>query len=291
MLTAYCWNTATNTGDWLSPEKLQAEGARWSSGSYVLWLDLENPGEEEESLAFDSFFRVHSLTREDIIRPKREPETRPHFPKVEEFPDYLFVIVNPLTQAFLQSVKGQGERVLDIELRSTTQLSVILTETILITHHYETMPSIAELRSFLAKHQLQAGRGPDYLFHLILDAMVDEYAVVLDGFDESLDSIEERIFQRLQPGLLQDILRLKREMAMLRKTLVYEREVLARLSRNEFDLINERETVYYRNVYDHLVRFSELIEGAREMISDLKLPRNGDGSDANPLGRHVQPAQ
>ena len=55
----------------------------------------------------------------------------------------------------------------------------------------------------------------------------------------------------------------------MRKTLVYEREVLARLCRGEFDLIEAREMVYYRNVYDHLVRFTELIESSREMVSDL----------------------
>ena len=56
---------------------------------------------------------------------------------------------------------------------------------------------------------------------------------------------------------------------MLRKTLIYEREVLVRLARGEFALVDERETAYYRNVYDHLVRFTELIESAREMVSDL----------------------
>jgi magnesium transporter len=65
------------------------------------------------------------------------------------------------------------------------------------------------------------------------------------------------------------LLRLKRDIILLRKSLVYEREVLARLSRGEFSLIDDRETVYYRNVYDHLVRFTELIESSREMVTDL----------------------
>jgi magnesium transporter len=64
-------------------------------------------------------------------------------------------------------------------------------------------------------------------------------------------------------------LKLKRRVLFLRKTLVLEREVLARLVRAEFDLVNEHEIHYYRNVYDHLVRYTELIESAREMVSDL----------------------
>ena len=58
-------------------------------------------------------------------------------------------------------------------------------------------------------------------------------------------------------------------MTFLRKTLVTEREVLARLIRGEFDRIDQREVVYYRNVYDHLTRYAELTESAREMVSDL----------------------
>ena len=65
------------------------------------------------------------------------------------------------------------------------------------------------------------------------------------------------------------MLRLKRLVVRMRKTLILEREVLARLMRGEFELVEEREIVYYRNVYDHLVRYTELIESAREMISDL----------------------
>ena len=55
----------------------------------------------------------------------------------------------------------------------------------------------------------------------------------------------------------------------MRKTLILEREVLARLIRGEFELVEDREVAYYRNVYDHLVRYTELIESAREMVSDL----------------------
>jgi magnesium transporter len=65
------------------------------------------------------------------------------------------------------------------------------------------------------------------------------------------------------------LLHLKREIIGLRKTIIYEREVLARLCRGEFALIDDREMVYYRNVYDHLIRFTELIESSREMTTDL----------------------
>jgi magnesium transporter len=99
--------------------------------------------------------------------------------------------------------------------------------------------------------------------------MVDEYTPVVEGVAARLDRLESRIFRDPSPRLLARLLRLKRVVTGLRKTLILEREVLARLIRGEFELVDEREVVYYRNVYDHLVRYTELIESAREMVSDL----------------------
>ena len=229
-------------------------------------LPPPQPTPDEEALVFQQFFPVHPLTLEDITRLRREPEAPPHLPKVEEFRDYLFVIVNPLRQSFLDSiVKDDGTPPKE---RASTQLSAVLNENLLITHHEEAVASVDELRAFLARHD-EAHRGPDYLFHLILDGMVDQYAVGLDHFDESLEALEGGVLEQPLPTTLQALLHLKRQIILARKTLVYEREVLARLSRGEFALIDERERVYYRNVYDHLVRFTERIESSREMATDL----------------------
>jgi len=122
---------------------------------------------------------------------------------------------------------------------------------------------------FIVRHGDSARRGPDYLFHLILDAMVDEYAPVVDRISARLTTLENRVFKHPDDAILAPMMRLKRLVAWLRKTLILEREVLARLVRGEFELVEDREIVYYRNVYDHLVRYTELIEGAREMVSDL----------------------
>jgi magnesium transporter len=139
----------------------------------------------------------------------------------------------------------------------------------LITHHYEAASCLDHLQQHLARHESQAERGPDYLFHLVLDDTVDQYAPVLDYIDDALDGLELQVVQRPQPVVFLRLLGLKHEIIQLRKTLIYEREVLVRLARGEFELVDEREGVYYRNVYDHLVRFTELIESSREMTSDL----------------------
>ncbi len=86
---------------------------------------------------------------------------------------------------------------------------------------------------------------------------------------DRLDEIEIRVLTTPTQQLLLELVHLKRRVISLRKTLILMREVLARLTRGEFDLVDIREIAYYRNVFDHLVRYTELIEGAREMASDL----------------------
>jgi magnesium transporter len=153
--------------------------------------------------------------------------------------------------------------------RFRPQLSAVLTRNVLITHHYQPTDCVAEVYAHLDRHAETARRGPDYLFHLILDAMVDDYAPVVDRISSQLDHLEHRVFRDPSPKVLARMLRLKRLVSGMRKTLILEREVLARLMRGEFDLVEDREIAYYRNVYDHLVRYTELIESAREMVSDL----------------------
>jgi magnesium transporter len=265
MINVYVWGAARNAGTWGGAEALpEAPG-----GEDVVWVDLEAPTLEEEEKVFRHFLPVHPLTLEDITRLRRKPDEPPHFPKVEEFPDYLFVVVNPLRPAVRERLEGKGRGPAGLDESLSTQLSAVLTRQVLITHHYEPVVSCAELGGYLRRHDAQASRGPDYLFHLILDVMVDQYAPLLDHFDDSLDRIELEVFRRPRQAVLMGLLRLKRTIIGLRKTLTYEREVLARLSRGEFALIDERETVYYRNVYDHLIRFTELTESSREMVTDL----------------------
>lgn len=263
MISLYRWQPDQPHGTWVDLPELPADN-RVPAGE-VWWLDLDDASEEEEAVVFQKFLPVHPLTLEDIRRPRREPDQAPHFPKVEEFPDYLLVIANALRPACDTDVGGAAA---DMAC-AVVQLSAVLTEQVLVTHHYQSVPSVTTVKQFLYRHAEQAGRGPDYLFHLVLDNVVDDFAPEIDRLVNRLDDIEERVFDQPSQQLLTELIHLKRRVIALRKTLILTREVLARLTRGEFALVEPREIAYYRNVFDHLVRYTELIEGAREMVSDL----------------------
>jgi len=267
MIHLYCWSKAQRAGLLLNPDMLRTHAEQIRTAADVYWIDLDNPTEEEERLVLEQFQPVHRLTRNDIAQRRQQPSTQPDIPKVEAFANYLFVVANPLSQAMLDRV-AHPEQAAAMP-KPLTQLTAILMPKILITHHNERVRAVEQLRGFLARHEEQADRGPDYLFHLVLDAMVDEFAPVLNFFHDQLDGIEEQVFEKPSQQLLMRILSTKREITALRKTLIYQREVLARLARGDFTMIDKREIAYYRNVYDHVIRFTELIESAREMVNDL----------------------
>jgi magnesium transporter len=268
MIALYRWDARSGKGGWREVAELPAERCADLPDGDVWWIDLEDPSDEEERAVLGRFLPVHPLTLEDITRPRRGPHGGHHFPKVEEFRDYLFVVVNPLRPEFLADPAKafrdfpRGERI-------NEQLSAVLTRKVLVTHHYGPLPSVAAVKQFLYRHDDQAARGPDYLFHLVLDATVDEYAPVVDRIADELDRVELHIFRRRPARVLARLVRLKRQIVVLRKTLLLEREVLLRLTRGEFALVDAREIAYYRNVYDHIVRYAELVESSREMVSDL----------------------
>ena len=277
MIRYYHWDSATDTVSCALPSVLPKYSSEIPDGT-IIWIDLENPTPEEEAQVFRDFLPVHPLTLEDITRPRRLEDGMAHLPKVEEFPTYLYVVANPLPMEVCNPDKPSAAEVTESNeakkrrIRSNwirPQLNGILTHNILITHHYDELPCVNQVRGYVDRRAETTGRGPDYLFHLVLDEMVDEYAPVVERFGEQLDRIEIKLFAKPSPQILKTLLRLKRQVVFLRKTLILEREVLARLVRGEFDLVKSHEIVYYRNVYDHLVRYTELIEGAREMVSDL----------------------
>ncbi|QEL13956.1 magnesium/cobalt transporter CorA [Limnoglobus roseus] len=280
MIRVYRWDPSTKTGFCQERPDLPASAAD-VTGDAVVWIDLENPTPEEEAQVFEAFLKIHPLTLDDVTRPRRLPEQGAHLPKVEEFPNYLFVVVNPLPWEVCDpkhDVPPEFEETMQPGMPKKhsprvgwkrPQLSGVLTHNVLITHHYDELLCVKTVGDYVHRRGEAARRGPDFLFHLILDEMVDEYAPVVERFGERLDKLEIRLFSKPNRHTLTHLLRLKRQVISLRKTLILEREVLARLVRGEFELVQHEEIAYYRNVYDHLVRYTELIEGAREMVSDL----------------------
>lgn len=225
-----------------------------------IWVDMEDPQEAEEETLLISLLDYHPLAIEDCQNGKEEEG---HLPKVEDFDDHLFIIFNPVEPVILEEV---GRKRMEIK---TSQVSAFLSKKILVTHHYKPQRSINYAIQMVLKNPMTLGKGPDFLFHLIIDQIVDSYTPILDTLDSTIDSMENEVFHSPTQQSMVEILNMKKNIMTVRRVAVYQREMLNRLSRGEFSLITEEETIYYRNVYDHLVRMSDLADSYRDMVAGL----------------------
>jgi magnesium transporter len=224
------------------PELLQDKSA-------VIWVDMERPTAADEQVLLD-VFHFHPLTVEDCR------ENR-HYPKIEEFPGYLYFIVHGVT------ADTSPDRF------NTIELDGFLGRNYVITYHHETFRSINNVKLLLRTSPVSCQRGPAFLLHQILDQVVDYYSPVLDDFDDRVDRLEREIFGLKSPNnqILSQIQDLKRGVLRLRRISNKQMDILLRMSRGEFSLIPDDMRPFYRDVHDHLVRVVDLAENYRDLIN------------------------
>ena len=258
MIRALHWGREAARGEPVAAEKL-VPAAELPAGE-CYWIDVCDPTPDEEELVLGKLVPVHPLTREDAEGPCHS--RGPVMPKVEEFPGYLFVLTDPLPGA--AASPGEPPR-----HPPRDHLAAVLTAKALVTLRSKPLDCVERAWTRAARRGDPARRGPDSLLHAVLDAMVDDYAPILDAITTRLDALEATLFRRPTSRVLNRLLGMRREVALLRRTLDSEQGVVARLSRNEFDLIDSHEASYYRDVSDHLRRYSAVAEQSQETISDL----------------------
>jgi magnesium transporter len=213
----------------------------------LLWVDLHVAAESDgEFLA--QVFDFHPLTIEDSVTPRVDPA------KIDDHGDYIFVVV----QALQPYDPGK-------ELQST-EVDFYLGQNYVVSVHLAEVHAIDAFRELCRRNGRFTSRGPDWLLHGLLDALVDEYLPIVDAVDEDIDRLEEQVLANPRTQVLQEILLMKRNALRLRRASTPQREIMNRLSRGEFaSLISPEAAVYFRDVYDHLVRVEYLVEALRDL--------------------------
>jgi magnesium transporter len=129
------------------------------------------------------------------------------------------------------------------------------------------MRSVAAVRADIERGCRGIDKGAVWVAHSLLDHLTDHYFPVMDSFDDAVDALEIEVVTHPTREALQRIFALKRSLMRLRRVAVHQKEILMRLSRGEFALIPERALPFYRDVYDHFVRVSDLADTYRELVS------------------------
>jgi magnesium transporter len=220
-------------------EKVAAIDRAWlkPQSGVVLWVDLAQPS-VPESLVLSETFAFHPLSVEDAMNPIE-------YPKIEPYDGYLYIILHGIDFRAAE----HGFRTHDVDF--------FVGPNYLVTVHDGASRSITELRDHCPRNSQILGEGPVALLHRIVDAMVDHYWPEVEKLEQRLNELEEQIFTDPTPSLVREILTEKRDVASLRRVITPQRDVVGRLARRDFAIIDSEMTFRFRDVYDQIVRVAD----------------------------------
>ncbi len=233
----------------LDGEAVVAGGRELATSGRLRWVDVEGQTAEEVEW-LGRTFGFHHLALEDCLHLGQRP-------KIEAYPSALFVVLHTFSAPETAPTELQVH-----------ELHAFLTADTLVTVHADPMPQIEQLRPRVAEPR-ELARGPGRLLYLLCDAIIDAEYPVFTAIHEEIDELEELGFERPDPETLHRIVRVKRVVLRLRRTLIPAREVILQLHKREDEQLGGRNDLYFRDVVDHAQRNTEQLELARERINDL----------------------
>jgi len=217
----------------------------------VTWINIDGIHQVDVIEKIGSNFGIHSLVLEDILNTDQRP-------KAQDLDDYIYIVLKMLYND-KEELKVKSE-----------QISLILGKNFLITFQEIEGDVFSSVRDRIKKGKGRIRKmGCDYLTYTLIDAIVDNYFIILETFGEKIESLEEELLENPTPQTLQTIHDIKREMIFLRKQVWPIREIINGLLKWDSQLINESIDIYFKDVYDHTIQIIDTIESFRDVLSSM----------------------
>ena len=212
------------------------------------WLDLNDPSEEDVT-ALGRIFHFHPLALEDVRKFRQRP-------KIDDYGNYAFLVFY-----------GAHERTADDD-DQLSEVHLFVSGQYLISIRREDLPALDAQRSQIEGRVLHSEQ---FLIYRVLDALTDSFFPVLSSIDDEIDQLEDALIVKPTNEQLLQIFALKRDLVTMRKVVTPQRDIFARSIDQLAELpgltMDERD--YFRDVYDHLIRISELIDSYRDLLSGV----------------------
>lgn len=215
-----------------------------------LWVDIDSTVRSQHAL-LEKVFGFHPLAIEDTLNPASRV-------KLEEYPGYLYIIIRAVQFA------ADTDDPYDLE---TKDLHCFLGPDYLVTVHAGPVPSVDLIHDTFRRSPDLLSRGVERTLHAILDSTIDAYFPLLDQVDDFIDGLEERVFVNFDELALRDVFKVKRLVLSLRRYLQPTREVLNVLTNRPSTLITPDVQIYFRDVYDHVLRINDELDTYRDLLS------------------------
>lgn len=217
----------------------------------VTWINVDGLHDIELIRKLGDMYGLHPLLLEDILNTTQRP-------KVEDYEDYIFFV--------LKMIYFDQSR----EEITAEQISIVFGENFVLSFQESSGDVFDPIRERINKSK---GRirtsGPDYLSYALIDAIIDNYFIVMEKIGEKIEEIESELMESPTEETMYSIHSLKREMIFLRKSVWPLREVINNLMRDESPLIKESTDLFLRDLYDHTIQVIDTIEAYRDTLSGL----------------------
>jgi magnesium transporter len=216
-----------------------------------LWLNVHGLQDPEILGEIGRRFHLHPLVLEDILNTHQRP-------KIEDYGSYLYCVARVFEYDAASRCLGSD------------QISVVIGENFVLTFQERRTGTFEPIRERLRTPQAPILKhGADYLAYLLLDAIVDQYFVVVDRLGDTAEDLEDDALASPTPALLKTINLVKHDTHLVRRAIWPLREVLNGLIRGESRFFSAETRLYLRDIYDHTIHVIETLDAVRELLGDL----------------------
>lgn len=210
------------------------------------WVDLDEPDEGESSL-LHSFFHFHPLTIEDCLN-------RLQRPKLDHYDDFAFFVLHSICH---ENLKAE-------------ELNMYLGENYVVTFHYSKLQELEIARERIIQNSKDWDQGHVFVAHQIIDKVVDEYFPILYKIEDHLNEIEETLSPSTIQLSMDSVFDVRSNLLRLRRTILPMRELVHRMITSGRIGLSANEQAYFNDVYDNLLRLSDILELNRELTADIR---------------------
>ncbi len=240
-----------NVTDFEEAKITSFENKKINNKALVSWININGLYDTKVIDNLSSIFPIHPLVLEDILHVNQRP-------KIEDFKEYLFIV--------LKMFKYDLEKA----VIKSEQVSFILYQDTLITFQEEVGDVFDVVREHMRNNKGKIrSLNADYLMYSLIDAIVDNYYLILEQLAEKIEVLEAEVFANPDKTILKKIHYLKQEIIMLRKSVWPLRDVTSLLYKDETDLVCSDTRLFFRDLYDHTIEVMDIVETYRDLTSAL----------------------
>ena len=214
------------------------------------WVDFSEPTEEEAKL-LDSFFQFHPLAIEDCMLHVMQR------PKIDFYEDNDFLVLHALDPDTLELI----------------EVNLFIGENYLVSFHYRELQEIDIAWESIQKRALNRKmweRGPFTAAYLVIDNLVDQYFPCVYAVEDELDELEKLGSRESIEQLMNQVFDLRSRLLKLRRTIIPMRDLMYHILNSKHIQSQKEAGAYFSDIYDHLLKLSEMVESNREMTADLR---------------------